>query len=111
MIGTLIEPTCASYNDLPCAIPSCPSGWADLGITSRTFEAAWGGTGGVHSRLCITPTNYLVAEPKCPYWGSSLCTIPSCPSGWLDLGITNTNYKAAYGGPYGGFLSRFCVKN
>ncbi|WP_415061166.1 hypothetical protein [Bdellovibrio sp.] len=107
--GTIIEPKCASWNESNCTIPSCPSGWTDLGITNAAYTAAYGQTGGYHSRYCTSDVKYMMIEPKCASWNDGVCTVPSCPSGWTDLGVINTAYMTAYG-TVGGYRSRYCVK-
>ena len=59
IVSTIIEPKCeylttAAPSSYACVPPSCPGGWTDLGIISKSVEANSGGqSGGYMSRYCI----------------------------------------------------------
>lgn len=106
---TVIEPKCG-YNNSSCTPPSCPSGWTDQAVTNTETDyeiTSW--YIGYQSRICTNSTAYAVMELKCGYRNSA-CTPASCPSGWTDLGITNTAYQFYDSGWLIGWQSRYCIK-
>ncbi len=62
------------------------------------------------------PVASTIIEPKCEWnamAGLGVCTPPTCPVGWTDLGITSRSPQAVInnpGSPTVGYTSRYCVQ-
>lgn len=107
--GTVFHSRCAwigshAKASSSCAPPTCPEGWADLGITGsvKTGSATSGSDitnsnysagYGYSERTCFTSASFPVMQTRCSWTGShaksiGTCTPPGCPSGWTSLGVT-----------------------
>ena len=111
--GTIIYTRCAWAGNASstigsCTPPTCPSGWANLGITGNVKTSvaqalhtnnAYQESGGYQERSCFSATPAVVLVPRCAWTGNAAstigsCTPPPCPGGWANLGITG-NVKSS----------------